>query len=122
MSYVGTYNFRQNAESLDAISVVTPGANLPATREVEGLEVVIHDAGEVKSDLYYDSSVQVTTWPVFLILWEPGTGTEFQKATERILAIFPGAEAIQVVAVSDGLGAMVQNKIMIKSNMPILLP
>jgi len=30
------------------------------------------------------------------------------------------ASAIQVVGVADGLGALVQNKIIIKSNMPII--
>lgn len=120
MSFVGQYSFRENSDALSAIAVVTPGADLPATRRVSGLEVVIQDAGEVKSTFYYNSSVQVTTWPVFLILWEPGTGNELQGATNRILKLFPGAEALQVVATADGIGAMVQNKVMIKSNMPIL--
>ena len=122
MSYVGQYKFRSNSSTTPAISVLTPGADLPATRKVTGLEVVIQDAGAVKSTLYYNSSVQVTTWPVFLIVWEPATGDELQGATNRIMKLFPGAEAIQVVATSDGLGAMVQNKVMIKSDMPILAP
>lgn len=120
MIHVGEYKFRGNTDALPAISVVTPGADLPATRKVSGLEVVIQDAGEVKSTQYYNSSVQVTTWPVFLILWTPATGTQMQGATNRIMQLFPGSEAIQVVATSDGIGAMVQNKVMIKSNMPIL--
>ena len=120
MSYVGEYKFRGNTDPVPSISVVTPGADLPATRKVSGLEVVIQDAGEVKSTQYYNSSVQVTTWPVFLILWDPATGTQLQGATNRIMQLFPGSEAIQVVATADGIGAMVQNKCMIKSNMPIL--
>ena len=120
MSFVGEYKFRGNSDPLAAISVVTPGADIPAARRVSGLEVVIQDAGEVSSTQYYNSSVQVTTWPVFLILWEPATGAELQGATNRVLELFTGSKAIQVVATADGLGAMVQNKIMIKSNMPIL--
>lgn len=120
MSYVGEYKFRGNTDPLAAISVVTPGADIPAARKVSGLEVIVQDAGEVSSTQYYNSSVQVTEWPVFLVLWDPGSGTQLQGATNRMLQLFPGAKAIQVVATADGLGALVQNKVMIKSNMPIL--
>ena len=120
MSYVGEYKFKGNTNPIPALSVVTPGADLPSTRKVTGVEAVIQDAGAVSTTHYYNSSVQVTTWPIFLILWDPGTGTELQGATSRILQLFSHAEAIQVVATSDGLGAMVQNKVMIRSDRPIL--
>jgi len=42
-----------------------------------------------------------------------------QSAVERILNRFVGAQAVQTVATTDGLGALVQSKIFIKSNMPI---
>ena len=119
MDLIGTYEFKAG-ETLDSISVVTPGEDLPSLRNVQGIEIVIQDAGATMQQRYYDGIDMVTTWNVFIISWEPSVGGQLQVVTEMILKKFLGAEAVQVVATVDGLGSLVQNKILIKSNMPIL--
>lgn len=119
MNIIGTYEFRAG-QTLTAISVVTAGEDVPALRKVQGVECVIQDTGEVRQQQKYNEIDLVTTWSVFLISWEPSTGADLQRATERILKRFLGARAVQVVSTTDGLGSLVQNKIQIESNMPIL--
>lgn len=119
MSIIGTYKFRAG-QTLDAISVVTAGEDIPALRKVEGVECIIQDTGEIRQQQKYQEIDLVTTWSIFLISWEPSTGADLQRATERILRRFLGARAIQVVSTTDGLGSLVQNKILVESNMPIL--
>lgn len=117
---LGTYNFKSGSGPIDAISVVTAGADLPALRNVDGVECVIQDAGNSSLQEYYGSRVVVTTWSVFLVAWGDATGADLQSAAEVALRRFAGSEMIQTVATSDGLGSLVQTKLMIKSNMPIL--
>ena len=117
---LGTYNFKSGSGPIDAISVVTAGAGLPALRNVDGVECVIQDAGNSSLQEYYGSRVVVTTWSVFLVAWGDATGADLQSAAEVALRRFAGSEMIQTVATSDGLGSLVQTKLMIKSNMPIL--
>ena len=119
MSMLGTYSFRAG-EEIDAISVVSAGEDLPALRKVQGVECIIQDAGESRQQNYYDEVDIVTIWSLFLVAWEPSKGADLQAVTEKILKKFLGAEAIQVIATPDGLGSLVQNKVLIKSNMPIL--
>ena len=57
-----------------------------------------------------------------MISWEPSTGAELQSASEMISRRFLNANIVQVVSTTDGLGSLVQNKITIASNMPILGP
>ena len=47
LSFIGEYTFRAG-QSAPAISIVTPGQDLPAIKEISGIEVVIHDAADVK--------------------------------------------------------------------------
>ena len=119
LGMLGTYSFRAGQEH-DAISIVTAGEDIPAVRQVSGVECIIQDAGSVVQQKYYDQIDLVTTWSIFLVAWEPSKGSDLQLATERILKRFLGAEAIQVVGTTDGLGSLVQNKVLIKSNMPII--
>lgn len=119
MNIIGTYEFKAG-QTLDAISIVTAGEDIPSVRTVQGVECIIQDSGETEQQSYYDEIDLVVTWSVFLVSWEPSTGADLQAATERILKRFLGAMAIQVVSTTDGLGSLVQNKIQIKSNMPIL--
>ena len=117
---LGTYTFAVGS-SFPALSVVSPGENLPATRSVSGLECVIHDLGNTQPKNYVSSAADmVVTWQVFLIAWEPATGADLQAATELICSRFANSYSTQTVAVSDGLGALVQNKIVIRSDSPIL--
>lgn len=117
---LGTYNFKSGSGPIDAISVVTAGADMPSIRNVDGVECIIQDAGNSVQQQYYNSSVIVTTWSVFLVAWGTATGADLQSAAEVALRRFSGAEMLQTVATSDGLGSLVQTKILIKSNMPIL--
>lgn len=117
---LGTYNFKGGGGPIDAISVVTAGADIPSLRNVEGVECVIQDAGNSVLQEYYGSTVVVTTWSVFLIAWGEATGADLQAAAEVALKRFGGSEMVQTVATSDGLGSLVQAKLLIKSNMPIL--
>ena len=117
---LGTYNFKSGSGPIDAISVVTAGADMPSIRNVDGVECIIQDAGNSTQQQYYGSSVVVTTWSVFLVAWGTATGADLQEAANVALKRFAGSDMIQTVATSDGLGSLVQTKIMIKSNMPIL--
>lgn len=119
MNLLGTYEFKAG-QTIDAISIVTAGEDLPSLRKVQGVECIIQDAGETRQQNYYDEVDLVVTWSVFLVAWDPSKGSDLQEATERIMKRFLGATAIQVVSTTDGLGSLVQNKILIKSNMPIL--
>jgi len=116
---IGTYSFKAGSES-KAISIVSPGEDLPSIRNVSGLECVIQDTGPTTQQLYYNKVDTIVTWNVFLVCWEPEKGANLQGLTELILKRFLGSSASQVVGTTDGIGSLVQNKIMIQSNMPIL--
>ena len=121
VTLLGTYEFRAG-QTAPAISIVTAGADLPALRKVQGVECVIQDAGDfTKSEYLTGEAARLTVrWSVFLVCWEPATGADLQAAAQRACGRFLGSEAIQTVAVSDGLGAQVQTKLIIRSDMPIL--
>ena len=121
VTLLGSYEFRAG-QSVPALSIVTPGADLPSLRKVEGIECVIQDAGNfTRSEYLTGEAARLNIqWSVFLVCWEPATGAQLQAAAERACSRFLGSEAIQTVAVSDGLGAQVQTKIIIRSEMPVL--
>ena len=121
MGLLGTYSFRAG-QTMPAISIVTAGEDIPALRNVQGVECVIQDAGDfTKNEYISNDPARVTVnWSVFLVAWEPAKGSDLQTAAERACSRFLGSEAVQTVAVSDGLGALVQTKVMIRSDMPIL--
>jgi hypothetical protein len=102
------------------LSVVSAGEDLPSIRSVQGVECIIQDAGNTTQQQYYNSTVTVTTWNLFLVAWEGSKGADLQAAAEAVLRRFSGAQALQTVATPDGLGSLVQTKITIKSNMPIV--
>ena len=121
MSLLGTYKFRAG-QTAPAISIVSAGENLPALRDVQGLECVIQDTGDLTKNEYLtnDAARLTVNWSVFLVVWEPAKGSDMQVAVEHACGRFLGSQAIQTVAVADGLGAMVQTKLIIRSDMPIL--
>ena len=117
LSYLGSYDFKTGQGPIPALSVISAGEDLPSLRNVEGIECIIQDAGNVRQRNYLTNDLDlVTSWSVFLVAWEPSTGADLQVATERILRRFNGASAIQTVATTDGLGSLVQNKIMVSSD------
>ncbi len=117
---LGTYNFKSSSGPVTALSVVSAGQDMPSIRNVQGVECIIQDAGDaISQDYLTDDPYIVTTWSVFLVAWEPSEGSDLQAAVNYLLKRFVGAQAVQTVATTDGLGALVQSKIFIKSNMPI---
>lgn len=118
---LGTYRFKGGNE-VTALSILTPGADLPALRKVQGVECIIHDVGDTEQFEYLtnDPARVSVTWSVFLVCWEPATGARMQQATQRLMSRFKGSSSVQTVAVADGLGAQVQTKINIRSDMPVL--
>lgn len=119
-SLVGEYTFKAG-QTAPAISIVTPGQDLPSIKEISGIEVVIHDAADVKrrdylttaSDIYID-------WKVFFICWEPARGIDLTAAVSRAMQRFAGSTSFETVSVADGIGAQVQTMLVIKGDMPIL--
>ena len=121
MSYLGTYDFKTGQGPLPALSVVSAGEDLPALRNVEGVECIIQDTGNVTQRAYLTGDLDVqTTWQVFLVAWNPAKGSDLQNATSRIVQRFMGASSTQTVATSDGLGALVQTKVVISSENPVI--
>ena len=119
---IGEYTFLANNTAIDSICIRTPGADLPSLKSVTGLEVIIHDVGDTTYRSFLtDPVTTVTTWKVFLIAWEPATGSVVNHAVSRVLKIFGGAYSMETVAVSDGLRAMVQTVVLISEDCPILI-
>ena len=118
---LGTYDFKTGQGPIVALSVISAGEDLPALRNVQGLECIIQDAGNTTQMPYLTGDMDLTTtWNLFLVTWEPATGADMQAAVERVLRRFQGAQAVQTVATTDGLGSLVQTKVTIKSTMPII--
>ena len=117
LGYLGSYDFKTGQGPIPALSVISAGEDLPSLRNVEGIECIIQDAGNVRQRNYLTDDLDlVTTWSLFLVSWEPSTGADLQVATERVLRRFNGASATQTVATVDGLGSLVQNKVVISSD------
>ena len=121
MGMLGSYQFKAG-QQVPALSIVTPGADIPSLRNVSGIECVIQDSASFTRNEYItkDQARLTITWAVFLVAWEPATGADMQAATEKASSRFLGSQAVQTVAVADGLGAQVQTKLQIRSDMPIL--
>ena len=117
---IGEYSFRAG-QTAPAISIVTPGQDLPAVKKISGIEVVIHDAADVKRRDYLTSESDIyIDWKVFFICWEPATGLELTAAVARAMQRFAGSTSFETVAVADGIGAQVQTMLIVKGDMPIL--
>ncbi len=121
MALLGTYRFKAGQE-MPAISVVSAGEDLPALRKVRGVECIIQDAGDITIYEYLtgDTPRVSVAWSVFLVAWDEAKGADMQVAAQAACQRFLGSEAIQTVATADGLGSLVQTKLIIKSDMPIV--
>ena len=121
MDMLGTYEFRAG-QTTPAISIVSAGQDMPALRNVQGLECIIQDAGNFTTHEYITGDAPRVTvdWQVFLVSWEPSTGADMQLAAQKACSRFYGSSATQTVATADGLGSLVQTKIVIRSDMPII--
>ena len=115
-SYIGNYSFTGGSTS-PSIVILTPGETLPQLESQTGLECIIHDSGDIgRKDYVNDDSDLLTTWKVFLIVWDGSTGSDLDAAAKRALHLFYGAKTIETLTVSKGLGARVQTMIMIPEN------
>jgi len=120
MSYLGQYRFIGGQE-LPAVSIQSPGGDMPGIDKITGLECIIHDAADLRRVDYYGSSNIETSWRIFLICWEPANGGDMTLGATRCLEIFSGARSMETVAVADGLGAKAQTMITVPSDKPILV-
>ena len=117
---VGSYEFKGNSAPVAAVTITTPGVDLPSVKSVTGIEVIIHDTADFRRIDKFDSSDLIADWTVFVICWEPATGDDMNVVVKRIMEIFSGATSYQTVAVSSGIGANVQTSVNIPSDKPIL--
>lgn len=118
-SYLGTYKFT-GGQVKNAISLLTPGRNIPGVQSVSGMECIIHDISDLKRvDFITDDSTLVNEWKVFLVAWDPATGEIVNNAARRIMELFRGATSTQTVRTSEGTNARVQTVVTIPSNLPL---
>lgn len=121
MDLVGTVTYQAGGTALDAISIVTPGAPLPAVKSVTGLEVVIHDVSDLSRREYITDNVDITTtWRVFLLAWPGADGSTLNNAARRIMELFTKATTIETGPTPVGLGAMAQLLVLIPSDSVVL--
>lgn len=122
MSTLGSYDFRGGGGTMPALSIVSAGEDMPALRNVQGVECIIQDAGDIERREYLTDEVAdlTVTWKLFLVAWEPAKGADMQAAAEAVCRRFAGSFSMQTVSTSDGLGALVQTMVQIYSNKPIL--
>lgn len=117
MALVGTTVFKNANTELDSISILTPGASLPAIKSQSGLEVIIHDVNELTRRDYITGEYDVvTTWKVFLLAWPSANGATLNSAARRIMELFRGASTIETNPVPSSLGAIAQLLTLIPSD------
>tara|TARA_B100000035_G_scaffold200859_1_gene171846 strand:- start:1829 stop:2260 length:432 start_codon:yes stop_codon:yes gene_type:complete len=118
---LGTYSFKAG-QSATALSIVSAGEDLPSLRNVQGVECVIQDTGNISKSEYLsaDPARVSVTWSVFLIAWEPAKGSDLQAVAQHLCSRFLGSNSLETVATADGLGSLVQTKVQIRSDMPII--
>ena len=122
MSHVGQYTFTNVVTPQPALSIVTPNAVIPNLEYVNGLEVVIHDTGSVsRKDFLTNAPEVLTTYQVFLILWDGGSGDDLTGAAQRMVQMFSAAKTIKLVSVRDTVNVLVQSLIEIPNNALILV-
>ena len=110
---LGTYTFRGGSTS-DSIAILTPGQQLPLIESQVGLECIIHDSGDItRQDYVNDQSDFNTVWKLFLIVWDPATGSDLDSAVKRVMHLFYGSTSIETLATAQGLRARVQTMVLI---------
>lgn len=121
MAFVGDTTFVAGDTKLDAISIVTPGAELPKVSAHEGLEVIIHDVANLGRREYITNEVDITTtWKVFLLAWPNANGKTMNDAAQRIMHRFSKATTIETNPSPSGLGAIAQLLVLIPSDSVII--
>jgi len=114
MSFIGQYKFLNDNAVKNAISILTPGENLPNIESITGVEAIIHDVGDIsRRDYLTSASDALIEYRVFLLLWDPGSGNNLTGAASRAVEMFTGATAIETVATPKELNALVQTLVRI---------
>lgn len=117
MDLVGTRIFETQNTELDAISIVTPGENLPKIKSQTGLEVVIHDVTQLGRRNYITGPSDITTThKVFLLAWPGANGTTLSDAARRIMELFSNATTIETSPMPTGLGSIAQLLVLVPSD------
>lgn len=121
-SLIGEYKFINNASPIDAISILSPNERLPQLSSQSGLEVIIHDSGQVeRMDYLTDAPEPLITWKVYLIAWPPATGMTLTEAAARMIQIFSNSTVVEVVSTPNEIGALVQSLVLIPKNAAIMI-
>lgn len=114
-SYLGDYVFSSGGTT-SSIAITTPGTALPQLESQTGLECIIHDVGDIKRrDYLTDDSDMEVVWRLYLIVWDPATGSDATAAAKRIMSLFRDAVSYETIATAQGLGARVQTAVQIPS-------
>ena len=114
-SYLGNYIFT-SGDTTSSIADTTPGTALPQLESQAGLECIIHDLGDIKRrDYVTDDSDMEVVWRLYLIVWDPATGSTATSAAKRIMSLFRDAVSYETIATAQGLGARVQTAVQIPS-------
>lgn len=121
MDLVGKRVFKSENTELDAISILTPGQDLPSIKKITGLEVVIHDLNQLNRREYITGDYDVTaTWKIFLLAWPGANGKTLSNAASRIMQLFSKATMIETNPVPSGVGAIAQVLVLVPSDSAIL--
>ena len=117
---VGTYHFIDNSTQ-DALSIMSPGQELPRLKKVTGLEIIIHDAAQVSGHPYLTNAADIiSVWRVYLIAWPGSDGSVLNDVVKQIVKRFGNVWTIEVSARGAPLGALTQSLIMIRSTSAVL--
>lgn len=122
MALVGKRVFKADSTELDAISIVTPGAVLPAINSQTGLEVVIHDISQLGRRNYIAGEADITTtFKVFLLAWQGADGSTLSDAAKRMMQLFSNATTLETNPTPSGLGSIAQLLVLIPSDSIVLV-
>ena len=121
MTHVGTYSFVNSISTLPSISISTPNVPIPNLENVTGLEVIIHDVGNVtRFDYLTDETLALVTYQVYLVLWtsreEPGDGSLITNATTRMVKMFSGTRSVLTVPINKTPNVAIQAIVEIPNN------
>jgi hypothetical protein len=121
MALVGKRIFKAGNTELNAISIVTPGEDLPAIKSVTGLEVVIHDVTSLKRKQYITNDYDIDiTWKVFLLAWPGANGATLSNAALRIMQRFSEATTLETNPTPSGLGSIAQLLVLVPSKSVVI--
>jgi hypothetical protein len=121
-SLIGEYAFVAAKAKKPSVSILSPNESLPRLLSQSGLEVIIHDVGQVtRMDYLTNQSDALISWKVYLIAWPPATGLTITNAASRMIEIFSNATAIELNSVPNEAGALIQSVVLIPNNSAIMI-